>query len=263
MDKSASRRLGFTLVELLVVIAIIAVLVAILMPVIGSAREKSRQARCLSNMMQINTALRVYKADYGRYPFAPYFDANLWKYQGGPNCLYPDYVSSKANLICPNDATLRGVSNPPANYCSYSGVIAKSGNSNQASYWNFANFTDPDGFSRYQVTYNWAGFDNDGWDETWYNGGVAMFKYPSGGPVPQWLAQEGKKWRHYPRLGNSRAPDNTIVMRCVHHHSWYGNNPSRWRDVVVRLGGEGHTVDYQSWAAPDPVTGASQWKVQK
>jgi prepilin-type N-terminal cleavage/methylation domain-containing protein len=43
---------AFTLIELLVVIAIIAILAAILFPVFAQAREKGRQAVCISNMKQ-------------------------------------------------------------------------------------------------------------------------------------------------------------------------------------------------------------------
>jgi prepilin-type N-terminal cleavage/methylation domain-containing protein/prepilin-type processing-associated H-X9-DG protein len=55
---------GFTLIELLVVIAIIAILAAILFPVFAQAREKARQASCLSNVKQIATALHLYIQDY-------------------------------------------------------------------------------------------------------------------------------------------------------------------------------------------------------
>lgn len=57
-------RNGFTLIELLVVIAIIAILAAILFPVFAQAREKARQASCLSNTKQLGIANVMYTQDY-------------------------------------------------------------------------------------------------------------------------------------------------------------------------------------------------------
>jgi len=56
MDKSR----GFTLIELLVVIAIIALLMAILMPVLHRAREQGMRAVCLSNLKQLTLAWIMY-----------------------------------------------------------------------------------------------------------------------------------------------------------------------------------------------------------
>lgn len=55
----------FTLIELLVVIAIIAILAAILMPALSSARERGKSALCASNLKTLSTAMLHYADDFG------------------------------------------------------------------------------------------------------------------------------------------------------------------------------------------------------
>jgi prepilin-type N-terminal cleavage/methylation domain-containing protein/prepilin-type processing-associated H-X9-DG protein len=63
---------AFTLIELLVVIAILAILMALLLPSLASAREKGWKAACLSNLRQIGLAVHAYAGDNeGRIPFGP------------------------------------------------------------------------------------------------------------------------------------------------------------------------------------------------
>src|SRR5438105_15312315 len=64
LENQHMRRSAFTLIELLVVIAIVAILAAILFPVFAQAREKARQAGCLSNLKQLGLAQSMYTQDY-------------------------------------------------------------------------------------------------------------------------------------------------------------------------------------------------------
>ena len=76
-QNSYSYSKGFTLIELLVVIAIIGILATVITVAVSSARKKARDARRLSDMKAIQTALEMYANDHGEYPPITH---------GGPDC---------------------------------------------------------------------------------------------------------------------------------------------------------------------------------
>lgn len=90
------KKKGFTLIELLVVIAIIGVLSTILMVSFSGIRERNRDAKRKADLLEIKTALELYRSDKGFYPVstgtAPAGNVLF------PNC-GQDFVDSTAGTI--------------------------------------------------------------------------------------------------------------------------------------------------------------------
>lgn len=66
--KQINNRKGFTLIELLVVIAIIGILSTLAIVALGNARQRSRDAKRVSDMRAVYTALELYNNEVGTYP---------------------------------------------------------------------------------------------------------------------------------------------------------------------------------------------------
>ena len=64
LRRGSAWRRGFTLIELLVVVAIISLLVAIILPALGRAKESTRRAVCQCNLKQIHMAWSMYFQDH-------------------------------------------------------------------------------------------------------------------------------------------------------------------------------------------------------
>lgn len=104
------RSQAFTLVELLVVIGIIAVLIGILLPTLGRAREAANSTKCLSNMRQCGMALVFYASDNKNKWLPPYRMPELTQnYAAGNGPYFFTWLSGKyykedpRMWICPSD----------------------------------------------------------------------------------------------------------------------------------------------------------------
>jgi prepilin-type N-terminal cleavage/methylation domain-containing protein/prepilin-type processing-associated H-X9-DG protein len=94
---------GFTLIELLVVIAIIAILAAVVFPVLASARRRAYQAECASNLKQLGIAIHAYAQDWDdTFPYAvdatDMYNVDVWS-QSRVVWLVPDAEERVRQLL--------------------------------------------------------------------------------------------------------------------------------------------------------------------
>ncbi|HEY1787417.1 MAG TPA: prepilin-type N-terminal cleavage/methylation domain-containing protein [Verrucomicrobiae bacterium] len=156
------RRAGFTLIELLVVVAIIAILAAILLPVLNKAKLKAQGVYCLNNLRQLQTAVIMYTNDnQENFPENPGAGTSLKAWVAGvmswDNAIQPNLQNTNATLLaqgeigpyisqcvgvfkCPAD-TISGAKGPRVRSVSMNGFV---GDVN-----NIANYISG------QATHNW------------------------------------------------------------------------------------------------------------
>jgi prepilin-type N-terminal cleavage/methylation domain-containing protein len=92
------RNNAFTLVEMLVVIGIIAILMSMLMPALGRAKQKGNRIACLNDIRQLGISAQLYSGDHeGEYPRRDSF-TNSWIWT-----LRPYYQNAKV-IVCPADS---------------------------------------------------------------------------------------------------------------------------------------------------------------
>ncbi len=197
---------AFTLIELLVVIAIIAILAAMLLPVLARGKLKATQAACLNNQKQLSLAFTMYSTDWDDkiLPFgkadgfwdptyngttAPWNSTALSEPQAESlfeaalkaNCpLFPLAPSPKA-FHCPGDVRFN---NHPGNgwaYDSYSKSQNIAGDpKGDNSYWGFTPTTDKySNIKNTSQTFIFVedadsrGYNNGTWTVTWNNPGFS------------------------------------------------------------------------------------------
>jgi len=124
-DYRARRREGgFTLIELLVVIAIIALLIGILLPAIGKARDTAKALKCQTNNRGIGTAMLLYANDYKDwFPVIPSSNPNESRADLMSKQQSAGGVAGLFSLFQVGDAEFQGYDSPPVGDRGYIGAF--------------------------------------------------------------------------------------------------------------------------------------------
>ena len=93
---------AFTLIELMVVIAIIAILAALLLPVLSRGKGYTWRAQCTSNLKQLGTVIQLYADEHGDHLPGPAWQGLYYIYDNSENVYLLYYLATYLSLPQPS-----------------------------------------------------------------------------------------------------------------------------------------------------------------
>jgi len=107
---------GFTLVGLIIIVAVLAILAAMLLPALASAKRKATRIQCVNNLKQCGLAFRIWEGDNGdKYPMAVSTEkGGTMEFTGGADTfrhfqVMSNELSTPKILVCPADVRVAAV----------------------------------------------------------------------------------------------------------------------------------------------------------
>ena len=107
---------GFTLVGLIIIVAVLAILAAMLLPALASAKRKSKRIQCVNNLKQCGLAFRIWEGDNGdKYPMAVSTEkGGTMEFTDGADTfrhfqVMSNELSTPKILVCPADVRVAAV----------------------------------------------------------------------------------------------------------------------------------------------------------
>ena len=97
-DRSTRTTAAFTLVEMMCVIAVMLILIALLIPTLGHARERARRTACRGNLRQLILGASMYASDDSRGNYS----SAVGDSQDPLAYLYPNYITQTKTFLCPS-----------------------------------------------------------------------------------------------------------------------------------------------------------------